>query len=127
MLSIYADQQGDAPLWQETQNIAIDAQGRYSLLLGATRAEGIPAALFAGAAAHWLGTVFERAGEVEGPRAADQCAVRPARGGKRTRSAGNRPAYLLAPAGNGGAGAQTAAAEAGGGTADVVLPFSPSM
>ena len=66
-LSIYADQQGGAPLWQETQTIAIDQEGRYSLLLGATRPEGIPAELF-GEAAHWLGTVFERAGEVEGPR-----------------------------------------------------------
>src|SRR5262245_21177551 len=34
-LSIYADQQGGAPLWQETQTVALDAQGRYSLLLGA--------------------------------------------------------------------------------------------
>jgi hypothetical protein len=34
-LSIYADQQGGTALWQEMQNIAIDAQGRYSLLLGA--------------------------------------------------------------------------------------------
>ena len=33
-LSIYADAEGGAPLWQETQTIAIDAQGRYSLLLG---------------------------------------------------------------------------------------------
>src|SRR6187200_2317304 len=41
-LSIYAEEKGGAPLWQETQSIAIDAQGHYSLLLGATRPEGIP-------------------------------------------------------------------------------------
>jgi hypothetical protein len=67
-LSIYADQQGGSPVWQETQTVALDAQGRYSLLLGATRPDGIPAEVFNGDAAHWLGTMFERGGEVEGPR-----------------------------------------------------------
>ena len=41
-LGIYQDETGGAPLWQETQTIALDAQGRYSLLLGATQADGIP-------------------------------------------------------------------------------------
>ena len=67
-LSIYADQEGGTPLWQETQTIAVDRQGRYSLLLGATQADGIPAAVFGTGDAQWLGTVFERAGEVEGRR-----------------------------------------------------------
>src|SRR5580765_7879942 len=67
-VSIYADQQGGTPLWQETQTVALDAQGRYSLLLGASRPEGIPAEVFGGEAAHWFGTVFQRAGEVEAPR-----------------------------------------------------------
>ena len=53
-LSIYADQYGGTPLWQETQNIAIDAQGCYSLLLGATNSDGIPAGVFGGDAARWL-------------------------------------------------------------------------
>ena len=56
-LSIYADQQGGSPVWQETQTVALDAQGRYSLLLGATRPDGIPAEVFNGDAAHWLGTM----------------------------------------------------------------------
>jgi hypothetical protein len=67
-LSIYADQEGGAPVWQETQTIALDAQGRYALILGSTHPEGIPAAVFGAGEAKWLGTVFERAGEVEGPR-----------------------------------------------------------
>ena len=33
-LSLYAEKEGGTPLWQERQTIAIDAQGRYSLLLG---------------------------------------------------------------------------------------------
>src|SRR4051812_29693871 len=44
--SIYADREGGAPMWQETQTVAIDAQGGYSLLLGASRPDGIPAAVF---------------------------------------------------------------------------------
>ena len=67
-LSIYADPEGGAPIWQETQTIALDRQGRYTLLLGASQADGIPAEVFRSGDAHWLGTVFERAGEVEGPR-----------------------------------------------------------
>ena len=59
-LSIYADAEGGAPLWQETQTIAVDAEGRYSLLLGAASPDGIPAAVFGCEAAQWLGTVFER-------------------------------------------------------------------
>jgi hypothetical protein len=121
-LSIYADQEGGAPLWQETQTIAIDVQGRYSLLLGATRPDGIPAAVFGGEAAHWLGTVFERAGEVEGPRTrltSVPYAIRAADAD----TLGGRPAsaYLLAPGAGGAADAGAAAAEPGAGTADVVL------
>jgi hypothetical protein len=67
-LSIYAEPEGGAPLWQETQTIALDAQGRYSVLLGAMQDGGIPAAVFDAGEAQWLGTRFERAGEVEGPR-----------------------------------------------------------
>jgi hypothetical protein len=67
-LSIYADAEGGVALWQETQTIALDAQGRYTVLLGAMQDGGIPAAVFGAGDAQWLGTRFERAGEVEGPR-----------------------------------------------------------
>ena len=67
-VSIYADQEGGAPLWQETQTVALDGQGRYTLLLGASQPDGIPAAVFGTGDAQWRGTLFERAGEVEGPR-----------------------------------------------------------
>jgi hypothetical protein len=68
-LSIYPVQEGGAPLWQETQNVAPDERGRYTLLLGATLPDGIPPAVFGSGSAQWLGTRFERPGEVEGPRA----------------------------------------------------------
>jgi len=65
-LSVYADQQGGAPLFQETQQVTLDDRGRYSVVLGAAHADGIPTSVFA--SGQWLGTVFERTGEVEGPR-----------------------------------------------------------
>src|SRR5262249_14330171 len=55
-----------APLFQETQQVTLDDRGRYSVVLGAAHADGIPASVFA--SGQWLGTVFERTGEVEGPR-----------------------------------------------------------
>jgi hypothetical protein len=66
-VALYTDPTGGAPLWQETQSVAIDAKGSYALLLGATSAEGIPAAVLA-AGAQWLGTTVDRPGEVESPR-----------------------------------------------------------
>jgi hypothetical protein len=66
-LAIYADAEGGPPLWQETQSLAIDDKGRYALLLGASQSDGIPPAVWT-AGAQWLGTRFERAGEIEGPR-----------------------------------------------------------
>jgi Chaperone of endosialidase len=66
-LSIYASQTDATPLWSETQDVRVDAQGRYAVLLGASTAEGIPAAVLSGEA-RWLGIRFARPGEVEQPR-----------------------------------------------------------
>src|SRR5262245_31564865 len=120
-LSIYADEEGGVPLWQETQTIAMDAQGRYSLLLGATSPDGIPAAVF-GSEAHWLGTRFERAREVEGSRmrlTSVPYAIRAADAD----TLGGRPAsaYLLAPNAGGKTSAEATAVEPGG-SANTVLP-----
>src|SRR3954463_9066401 len=67
-LSIYAEQAGGTPLWQETQTVTVDERGRYSLLLGATHTGGIPLEVFGSTEAHWLGTRFERPGEGDGAR-----------------------------------------------------------
>src|SRR5580658_120641 len=45
--ALYKEQTGGAPLWLETQNVALDSNGRYSVNLGANHASGIPAELFA--------------------------------------------------------------------------------
>ena len=60
-LLIYADEHGGTPLWQETQNVVLDKSGRYSLLLGAAQADGIPLEVFASGEAQWLGAALCRA------------------------------------------------------------------
>jgi len=52
--SLYADQQGGAPLWLETQNVQPDKNGNYSVQLGSTTNQGLPASLFASGQARWL-------------------------------------------------------------------------
>src|SRR5262245_17467584 len=53
--ALYRDQRGGAPLWQETQNVTVDADGRYTVLLGAGTRGGVPLELFASGESRWLG------------------------------------------------------------------------
>jgi len=53
--ALYKDQAGGAALWLETQNVTLDAQGHYTLLLGLNSAEGMPLQLFTANEAQWLG------------------------------------------------------------------------
>ena len=39
-LSVYRDQTGGDALWHEIQNVVVDADGHYSVLMGATQNEG---------------------------------------------------------------------------------------
>ena len=55
MFAIYKQQDGGAPVWQETQNVALDANGNYSVLLGSTTATGLPGDLFSQQEQRWLG------------------------------------------------------------------------
>jgi hypothetical protein len=64
--SLYADQAGGAPLWVETQNVAVDGSGHYTVYLGANHAQGVPPELFATGEARWLGV--QAAGQAEQPR-----------------------------------------------------------
>jgi hypothetical protein len=64
--SLYADQEGGAPLWVEQQLVTFDSDGRYSVILGSTLAGGLPADAFAAATPKWLGVRIE--GESEQPR-----------------------------------------------------------
>jgi hypothetical protein len=53
--ALYKDQQGGAPLWLETQSARADSNGHYSVMLGSTTAEGLPADVFSSGDARWLG------------------------------------------------------------------------
>ncbi len=65
--SLYAGQQGGAPLWTETQNnIQLDPTGHYSVQLGITQPNGVPTTLFTTTEARWLGVRI--AEQVEQPR-----------------------------------------------------------
>src|SRR5438045_1718460 len=67
-LAVYREQSGGAPLWQEVQNVEVDREGHYSLLMGSTLNDGMPMDLFRSGEARWLGVQFNRQGEVEQPR-----------------------------------------------------------
>lgn len=51
---LYREEQGGRPLWLETQNVTLDDAGRFSVKLGASTPEGLPAELFAAKEARWL-------------------------------------------------------------------------
>ena len=61
--SLYAEQQRGVPLWQEVQNVTLDVQGHYSVLLGAGSADGLPLDLFSSNEARWLGVQVEQEAE----------------------------------------------------------------
>src|SRR5712691_9886100 len=66
--AIYKEQEGGAALWLETQNVELDEQGRYTVLLGATKSEGLPLELFISGEPRWLGVQVNLPKEVEQPR-----------------------------------------------------------
>jgi hypothetical protein len=136
VLAIYAEETGGTPLWQETQNVAIDAEGRYTLLLGASQADGIPLDVFASGEAKWLGVAFQRPGEVEGARMRIT-SVPYAMHAADAATLGGHPAsaYMLA---SGASGERTAAGErttsgdsatatTAGATTHVLLPGTPNF
>ena len=51
---IYGDSIGGTPLWHEVQNVQLDEQGHYEVMLGSTGGEGIPLDLFTSGEPRWL-------------------------------------------------------------------------
>jgi hypothetical protein len=64
--ALYSEQTGGAPLWLETQNATADSSGHYTVLLGSTKPEGLPAELFTSEQARWVGV--QVSGQPEQPR-----------------------------------------------------------
>jgi hypothetical protein len=66
--SVYSQATGGSPLWQETQNVPLDTQGRYAVLLGITKVEGLPVEVFSSPEPRWLGVWPQWEGEQEHSR-----------------------------------------------------------
>jgi len=64
--SLYKESQSGAPLWIETQNVTLDRAGHYTVLLGSTTSQGLPASPFSAGEARWLGVQVQ--GQAEQPR-----------------------------------------------------------
>src|SRR5580700_7473111 len=64
--ALYSEQTGGASLWLETQNVTADSNGHYTVLLGSTKPDGLPADLFTSEQAHWVGV--QVSGQAEQPR-----------------------------------------------------------
>jgi hypothetical protein len=134
---LYANQQGGSPQWLETQNVQPDKNGRYSVMLGSTSSQGLPADLFSSGEARWLGVQAQ--GQAEQPRVMLLSVPYALKAGDAATVGGLPPsAFVLAgPAssdspGNGGnentGSALAASVVSGSGTANFVpLWFSPSI
>ena len=62
--AIYAEQDGGAALWSETQNVTADANGHYSVVLGTASSSGVPDELFGTGQSRWLGVQIARQAEL---------------------------------------------------------------
>ncbi len=125
-LSIYKEEEGGSPLWQETQNIAVDANGQYTAMLGITQSDGVPLDLFSATEPRWLGIQFNRPGEMEQPRV-QLVSVPYALKASDAETLGGRPAsaYLLDP--NLTSNSTANASNSGTSTSPISLPNSKSL
>jgi len=133
--SLYKDQEGGAPMWQETQNVSLDESGRYSVMLGATTNSGLPAELFTSGQARWLGVQPES--QAEQPRVLLLSVPYALKAADAETIGGLRPsAFMLAPLAVSGGTAETSAATpatgavtpalTGNGTLDFVPLWTPN-
>ena len=53
--SLYNLPDGGSPVWAETQQVQLDEQGHYTVILGAASPGGVPLDLFTSGQALWLG------------------------------------------------------------------------
>jgi hypothetical protein len=133
--AIYKEREGGATLWLETQNVELDEQGRYTVLLGATKSEGISLDLFAAGEPRWLGVQVNLPRELEQPRVL-LVSVPYALKAADAETLGGKPlsSFMLAPPSSEGgvgvgavlnptSGATAAAMIGGGGTQNFVAKF----
>jgi hypothetical protein len=102
--ALYSEPTGGAPLWLETQNVAADGNGHFSVLLGSTKSEGLPEQLFTSEQAHWVGV--QVTGQAEQPRVLLVSAPYALKAGDAETIGGLPPSafVLAAPGGTSGSG-----------------------
>ena len=122
--ALYAEQTGGAPLWLETQNVTPDANGRYTVYLGANHANGVPLNLFASGEARWLGVQPE--GQPEQARA-QLVSVPYALTAGDAQTLGGQPlsAFVLASTANGTTTSEARDSTASAGSGGVVALATP--
>jgi trimeric autotransporter adhesin len=136
--SLYTAQQGNEPLWTETQNnVQLDPTGHYSVQLGITKPNGVPTTLFTSGEARWLGVQIAQ--QPEQPRVLLLSVPYALKAGDAATIGGLPPsAFVLAAAGSGAASTYIAESSTGqsvspetaadvtttGGTADYLPMFS---
>jgi len=64
--ALYEQETGGPALWLETQSVQLDPSGRYTVLLGTTKPDGLPASVFTSGQARWVGA--QMSGQSEQPR-----------------------------------------------------------
>jgi hypothetical protein len=126
--ALYAQQTGGGPLWLETQNVQLDANGHYSVLLGSTQPEGLPAEIFATEQARWVGVELER--QAEQPRTLLVSAPYALKAGDAETLGGLPPSAFVqvspAPTKNGGQSPAVGAAASSSGPATPGVQGSPA-
>jgi hypothetical protein len=97
-LSVYRDETGGDSLWHEIQNVTVDSEGHYAVVLGSTLNDGMPMDLFSAGEPRWLGVRFNRPGEAEQTRVPLVSVPYALKAGD-AETLGGKPAsaYLLAP------------------------------
>src|SRR4051794_31034383 len=55
IFAIYDKQDSVSPIWLETQSVTTDDKGHYTVILGATKEDGLPASIFANGEGRWIG------------------------------------------------------------------------
>ena len=118
--SLYAEQEGGAPLWLETQNVQPDKNGNYAVMLGSTTTQGLPSSLFVSGQARWLGV--QPQGQEEQPRVMLLSVPYALKAGD-AQTLGGKPASAFLPGSGGNAIGSNGIinnAISGGGTTDYV-------
>ncbi len=64
--ALYCSARGGEPLWSEAQNVRVDDSGQYTVYLGITKDNGLPASIFTTGQARWLGVKIAK--QEEEPR-----------------------------------------------------------